>query len=122
MSSLLIESVDEALRNIFSPNTMKAVYFYLEENRQIRRDQLHDKLGEFVDSCKQIFGAGSQTLERAIAKKLYSKLGWEFWEVPNFGLLEYVEKAKQRLARESGKRVATLQLDEFEDLSEPNRM
>jgi len=97
---LILESVDEALTDILATRTTQALYCYLEQNHSIRRDQLPEKLDVFEDVCKNLFGAGRGTIAKAIARRLYSKLGWAFWEVATFGLVDYVNRARIRLARE----------------------
>ena len=45
----------------------------------------------------QTFGRGSITIEKAITRRLYSKLDLHFTELPQHRLSDYVEDAKRHL-------------------------
>lgn len=99
-SALLLESIDEALTDLLGRRAREAVYDYLERNCLVARNELPTRLEAFVTLLDDTFGKGSKTIGRVVAKRLYSKLEWEFIEVPGYGLVGYVEAVKARIGRE----------------------
>lgn len=98
--SLLLESIDEALTDLLGRRAREAVYDYLERNCLVARNQLPNRLEPFLTLMDETFGKGSKTIGKVVAKRLYSKLEWEFIEVPGYELIEYVEAARTRIGRE----------------------
>lgn len=99
-SALLLESIDEALTDLLGRKAREAVYDYLERNCLVARNELPARLEAFVTLLDDTFGKGSKTIGRVVAKRLHSKLEWEFVEVPGYGLVDYVEAVKARIGRE----------------------
>jgi hypothetical protein len=97
---MLIESVDEALTDMLGHRTVQAVYYYLNQKHSIRPDELPGKIDAFEGICQNLFGSSRESVSKAIAKRLYSKLGWTFWEATTLGLGDHVYRAKTRLAKE----------------------
>lgn len=97
---LLLESIDEALTDLLGRRAREAVYDYLERNRLVARNELPSRLDVFLRMLDDTFGKGSKTIGKVVAKKLYSKLEWEFTEVPGYELVDYVESARARVGRE----------------------
>jgi len=93
----LLESMDETLTEVFSTEFREAFYRHLETTSHIMREGVPNQLNDFVSVLSKIFGSkGSLVLERAIAKRLYSKLGIGFIEKPGHTLLDYFRESKLR--------------------------
>jgi hypothetical protein len=99
-SALLLESIDEALTDLLGRRAREAVYDYLERNCLVARNELPTRLEAFVTLLDDTFGKGGKTIGRVVAKRLHSKLEWEFIEVPGYGLVDYVEAVRARIGRE----------------------
>ena len=99
-SALLLESIDEALTDLLGRRAREAVYDYLERNCLVARNELPTRLEAFLTLLDDTFGKGSKTIGRVVARRLYSKLEWEFIEVPGYELVDYVEAVKARISRE----------------------
>jgi len=99
-SALLLESIDEALTDLLGRRAREAVYDYLERNCLVARNELPTRLEAFLTLLDDTFGKGSKTIGRVVARRLYSKLEWEFIEVPGYELVDYVEAVKARIGRE----------------------
>lgn len=110
LERLLIEAADEALLELFNGSIMKTVYGHMEESYSLRREDMGERLGEFVKKWRELFGAGHETLEKTIARKLYAKAGWEFCEAPNLTLINYVEGAKKNLVGEGADQQIRIQV------------
>jgi len=99
-SALLLESIDEALTDLLGRRAREAVYDYLERNCLVARNELPTRLEAFLTLLDDTFGKGSKTIGRVVARRLYSKLEWEFIEVAGYELVDYVEAVKARISRE----------------------
>lgn len=97
---LLLESIDEALTDLLGTRAREAIYDHLERDHFVARNELPDQIKPFADLLQETFGRGSKTIAKVVAKKLFSKLDWEFNEVPGYELRDYVETARERIGRE----------------------
>ncbi len=89
---LLLEAVDEALSLLeMSP---KHVYFHLEKDFNIKKQDIPRKIDEFTDAIEETFGPGAGVLEIQIMKQLYQKVGpFKHFPMRNLTFSEYVEAA-----------------------------
>jgi hypothetical protein len=93
----LVESIDETMTDLLSRKVVDALYLHLQTTHSIPRDEVPYKIETFCSILKKIFGvSGSATICKAIARKLFLKLGLTFPNSPPRTLLEYVEEAKIR--------------------------
>lgn len=93
----LIESVDEAIKMLFSEEVLEALFLNLKERRSITREEIPNELPTLCIVLEKYFGPSSRTIGRMIARRLYAKLNLEFVAVPHFQLPDYVDTAKKRL-------------------------
>jgi len=100
LEGLLLDSIEETLSDILGSRAKEAIFDFLEINCLIGRNEFAGSLGDLFIVLDETFGRGSKTLGKAIAKKLYSKLNWEFFDCPEYDLNDYLVNVKLRLARE----------------------
>ena len=98
--SLVLESIDEALTDLLGRRAREAIYDYLERNSLVAINEIPNRLEVFITLLEDTFGKGSKTIGKVVAKKLYSKLEWDFSEIPGYALTDYVQAARTRVARE----------------------
>jgi hypothetical protein len=98
---LLLESIDETITAILSRAVVDALYAHLQTNYSISRDEVPYRLDTLLTTLEKLFGASSQTITKAIARKFYLKLGLEFTVNHSRTLLEYVDEAKMKLQNSS---------------------
>jgi len=97
---LLVEAIDESIRDLFSPQVLETMYTVLLERYDVTRDELPYRLETAYDILKNVFGIrGGRAISRIIASRLHQKLGLRFEEVPNLDLMDYIEIAKKKLAQ-----------------------
>lgn len=100
--AILLEAIDEALSSL-GDSVRQAIFFHLERSFCIRKDETPDRVGAFTQAIEAIFGAGADTLEMLIVRKLHEKIG----EVssPNesraFSFAERVNAAKSRFQQKN---------------------
>ncbi len=82
--------MDEALSLLgMSP---KQIYFHLEKDFNINKQDIPHRIEEFSNAIEQIFGPGARVLEIQIMKRLYEKVGpFKHFPMRNLIFSEYVE-------------------------------
>jgi hypothetical protein len=94
---LLLDSVDEALTDLFGAEFREMFYRYLEERFDMMKATIPSRLNDLASVLSTTFGpTGSLVLGRAIAKRLYSKVGMGFVEKLGWTLVEYFDDVKKR--------------------------
>jgi hypothetical protein len=94
---LLLDSVDEALTDLFGVGFREMFYRYLEAKFCIMKATFPSRVDDLAIALSTTFGpTGSLVLGRAIAKRLYSKVGTRFIEKPDWTLLEYFDSITKR--------------------------
>ena len=93
---LLLEAVDEGLSSL-GESSKQAIYFHLEKDSGIKREEIPRKIQGFTDRIEQIFGLGASFLQILIMRHLYERadrnLTWDNSEELN--LVEYVRMIKR---------------------------
>ncbi len=100
LDSLVVNSIDEVLMGVFSDQVRDAVYKKLEMTCLTRSNQIAEHLDDLSEILDETFGRASKVIQRRIAKRIIRKIGWEFVEIPEFGLLEYFEMVKSRFTKD----------------------
>lgn len=67
----LIESVDEAIRLLFTQQVVDTLHSNLKDRRTISWDQIPNQLPTLCLVLEKYFGLGAPTVERAIAQPLF---------------------------------------------------
>jgi len=99
---LLIEAVDETF-SILGESAKRSIYFHLENNFHIEKDDIPLKTAKFAEALEKIFGVGAKLLKIKIMKGLYRKVrktkiyGWK--QPEDFKLTRYVEVLKQNFLK-----------------------
>jgi hypothetical protein len=99
LATLFTESVSDALTGILGNMAGEAVLEHLEKQYSISRREIPSRIKEFSAAAESVFGRTFQTIERAIAKRFYLKLGLAFPERTHFRLHDYVNVAILERAR-----------------------
>ncbi len=92
---LLSDSIGEALTDLLGTRAREAIYDYMERNRSVARGEIPYHLDELFKLFERNFGAASKrVIGRVIAKRVYSKLEWEFNPIRNFEFNDHPERIK----------------------------
>ena len=97
---ILVESIDETITALLSQEVSKAIFTHLDQGYSISKQQVPEQLELLFSTLESIFGTpSSKTISKAIAKRLYTKLGLTFpkHDSPSLTLIEYVGEAKIKL-------------------------
>jgi hypothetical protein len=93
---LLLEAIDEGLSSL-GDSAKQALYFHLERNFDLKKQEIPQKIEEFAEALQKILGAGASFLEILIMKNLYKKIGGslDWQESEKFSFPQYVAAAKR---------------------------
>ena len=92
---LLVKVIDESL-NSLGESVKQSIYFHLEHNFSVARNEIPAKLVEFQGGLEKVFGTGARFIEILIMKNLHSKIGLSrLMEKKQFEFVEYVGVAKE---------------------------
>jgi len=90
---LLLEAIDETLSSL-GDSSKRAIYFYLERNFSIEKQDIPNKIEEFTNAIENIFGNGAKILEIQIMKRLYKNVGRNFKYSPEKSDLFFADYTK----------------------------
>ncbi len=88
----LREAVDEGLL-VLGENARQVIYYHIERSRQVKPEQIPDRIEPFHEALRSMFGAGADVVEKLIIKNLYSTLALKFEEYEDWTLVDYVNNA-----------------------------
>jgi hypothetical protein len=103
---ILLETIDETLSSLGEP-AKNAIYFHLENNFRVSKNEIPKKIYEFSDFIQKIFGSGAGRLEIKFMSTLHSKINvnvkWpEYkgplskWIIMDMTFIEYVNRRNGR--------------------------
>ncbi len=117
IEQFLMEAVDEALSSLGN-SPKQAIFYYLDENFNVKKEEIASKTQPFVNALEKIFGPGSTFLEALIIKRLEEKLEARMKKrMPKRAkLCEYIAMAKDLSEREDLE-VQVLQCDQISEES-----
>ena len=71
---VLLKSIDNSLKEIFTENAALAIYAYLESNYALTQEEIPEKIDLFVDGLHKFLSTGAYAVERVILENLCSNL------------------------------------------------
>lgn len=87
---VLLEAIDEEF-SLLGESAKKAIFFYLEKDYRINKQDIPYRVEAFTEAIEKIFGVGAKILEIGIMKNLFNKMGYQ---IPYFHTQEYLEFTK----------------------------
>lgn len=102
LDDLLLHCIDEALVDLVGINVRDAIYQKVETTYLIPRAKIPGHLDDLYQLLGRIFGKGNRVIGRAIAKKLFQKLEWQFIDIPQLDFFDYLDMVRARVTRMTG--------------------
>ena len=99
LEDLLLQCIDEVLVDLLGTKAREAVYDHLERNHGLSRRDISRHMNKFLELLEETFGKGGKTIEKAIIKRLYRKLEWDFYDNPGYEFMDYLDGIRARIAR-----------------------
>jgi hypothetical protein len=93
---LLLNSIDDALLSL-GESARQSIYFHIENNFSVPRNQIPNNLQDFQFTLEKIFGVGARFIEILIMKNLYKKIDYPLTMNCNDQLefIKYTQAAKE---------------------------
>ena len=95
LDDLLVNVVDETLKQIFKETGAKVIYDYLENNSHLKREEIAEKPEVFSLGLQRLLGSATPVIERLILKNLYSRLELNFRERRGYEFSDYVKELRK---------------------------
>ena len=94
----LLEAIDESF-SLLGESGKLAIYFYLEDNYDITKQDIPDKIESFAAALEDVFGMGAKLIEIQMMKKLFHKMGYislNFQCQEDLEFFKYVDAARAK--------------------------
>ena len=95
LDELLVNVVDETLKQIFKETGAKVIYDYFENNSHLKREEIAEKPEVFSFGLQRLLGSAAPVIEKLILKNLYSRLGLNFSERKGYEFSDYVKELRK---------------------------
>ena len=94
---LLLKIIDEELRHIFGEAATTIIYNHLERNHSLKREEIPEKLEDFIRGLEEFLGSGAQVIQKMTLQKLYSCSGVRCQVKKGSSFIDYVAEIKNKL-------------------------
>jgi len=115
---ILSNAINETLNKILGKNAAQTIYFHLEQEHHLKREDIPDNLEDFQFVLEKIFGIGALLIEKAIMENLYSCLSLEnkkncinYENQEQFNFVNYVSSLKKLTIGPRKRHVSNIQYD-----------
>jgi hypothetical protein len=71
---LLLQTINENLKQIFQETATHLIYQFLENNYSLKREEIPEKLETFMEGLHEFFRSGAHMIEQSILKELHTIL------------------------------------------------
>ena len=92
----MLSVVDETMRQIFREAGVKVIYDYLENNCNLKREEIAEKPEVFSAGLKRLMVSAALVIEKMILENLYRKLGLKFEEKEGYEFSDYIKELRKR--------------------------
>jgi len=96
---LLINVVDETLKQVFREEGTKVIYVFIKNHSHLKREEIAEKPEVFSADLKRLLSSGAPVVEKMILKNLYSKLELKFEERKGYEFSDYIKELRKRCGR-----------------------
>ncbi len=92
----ILEVIDESLSS-FGDSVRQVVYFQLQTNHHVEKQDIPSRIEEFSLTVEEIFGIGAKLIEMKIMENLHARTEGFLYKPKNKNLLfqEYVQTIRQ---------------------------
>lgn len=95
LDDLLLEVIDETLKQVFREEGTAAIYDYLESKCRLKREEIAGKTEVFSACLERLLSSAASVIEKLILKNLYHKLKSKFKEKKGYEFSDYVKKLSE---------------------------
>jgi hypothetical protein len=115
-NNLLLEVVDETLSCV-GALARELIYFHLANRFNIKKDEIPQKVEDYVSAIRAIFGLAALPLENRVMRQLYKKMHClvECSAPENFEMPVYVEMLRTRFLLDAADNITLVPIEESVD-------
>ena len=92
LGDLLVNTVDETLRQVFREEGCKVIYVFVEINCHVKQGEIAEKPKVFSAGLERLLGSGAPVIEKLILNNLYGKLGLKFTKKEGYEFSDYIKE------------------------------
>ncbi len=98
LDDLLLDAVDETLRQVFREEGVKVIFHYFENKCHLKRSEIAKKPEYFCACLQRMLSSAGPMVEKMILKNLYSKLGLKFEEEKKgYKFSDYIKELREKV-------------------------
>lgn len=97
LNDVCADSIYEIMREVLGKAVADAYAQFIPNSLHIPREEMFARLQVIFSSLRDLFGQGGEVLGRRIVRRLYSKTGVIYIEVPGRPISEYLETLRTKL-------------------------
>ena len=97
---LLLETMDDVLKQVLGEGSAKMIYNYLETIIGLRWTEISERPEIFSAELKKLLGSGASIIETLILRKMYLKLQLEFVKREGYEFSDYIMEMKKGFENE----------------------
>jgi len=95
LDDLLLEVVDETMKQVFKEEGTKAIYNYLANNSHLKLEEIAEKPEVFSAGLERLLTSAAQVIEILILKSLHRRLGLQFEKKKGYEFSDYVKELRK---------------------------
>jgi len=95
-SDLLLNAVDEALKEVFKEAGVEVIYKFLGNKCHLKREEIVEKPEDFSAGLERLLGSAAPMIEKMILENLYSKLQLGYEAKEGYGFLDYLKELREK--------------------------
>jgi len=96
IGDLLVQAIDETLNQIFREEGASAIYGFLENESQLKREDISSKTEAFSTGLRKLLGSGAPVIENLILKNLCHQLELKFAQKKGHSFSDYAKELTER--------------------------
>jgi hypothetical protein len=96
VDDLLVDVVDETLRQVFKEEGSRAIYAFIKNNCHLKREEIAEKPNVFSSGLEKLLGSAAPVIEKIILENLYSRLQLEYKEMEGYEFSDYAKELRKR--------------------------
>jgi len=95
-SDLLLNTVDETLKEVFKEAGAEVIYNFLGNKCHLKREEIGKKHEDFSAGLERLLGSATPMIEKLVLKNLCSTLRLEYEEKDGYGFSDYLKELREK--------------------------
>ena len=92
---LLLDSIDEGLKEIFGGTATEIIYDYLKDKYSLKREEISEKLEVFIEGLEAFFSSSAAcVVKKNVLKNFYSTFGLQYQNEEGHSFIDHVTKLR----------------------------